>query len=91
MASVDVMHLSRLSPFEAVTSTALPGLLAKHFVTREVRTAYGVLFPVLEFLKEEYFCSENPALEGLLQADREAGQHGLLPTTLAGVFGKPHA
>ena len=87
-ASVDVIPLGHLSPFEAVTSTELPSLLRKHFSPVEERKGYGVLFPVLEFLKPEYLMEDNPALDALLRADQECERHHVLPSTLVGIYRK---
>jgi SAM-dependent methyltransferase len=87
-ASVDIIRLGRLSPFEAVTSTRIPDLLAEYLSPIEERTGYGVLFPALEFLKERYLVQENPALDLLLQADQECERHNVLPSTLVGMYQK---
>lgn len=87
-ASIDAVHLTRLSPFEAVTSTRLPELLEEHLDPIEVRKGYGVLFPTLQYVRERYLSEDNPILERLIQADHDSIEAGLQPSALSGVYQK---
>lgn len=87
-AGIDAVHFGRLSPFEAVTSTRIPDALEQHLHPLEVRKAYGVLFPTLQYLRGRYLSEDNPILDLLIDADREANRRGLQACALSGVFQK---
>jgi SAM-dependent methyltransferase len=87
-AGIDAIHFGRLSPFEAVTSTQIPKVLETHLSLLESRQSYGVLFPMLHFLKSRYLIQDNPIIDILIDADREASKFGVRPTVLSGIYGK---
>lgn len=87
-AGIDAVHFVRLSPFEAVTSSRIPELLERHLQPIEVRKAYGVLFPLTQFLRDRYLSEDNPVVDLLIQADRDASQYGVQPSAISGVFQK---
>lgn len=87
-AGLDAIHLGRLSPFEAVSSTRIPAALERHLQCLESRQGYAVMFPTLQFLKARYLSQDTPVIDLLIQADREAGEHGVQPAVLSGVYGK---
>lgn len=87
-AGIDAVHLGRLSPFEAVTSTRLPAAFERHLRPLEVRTGHAVLFPTAQYLRARYLSEDNPIVDQLIEADREATQLGLQPAAIAGVYAK---
>jgi SAM-dependent methyltransferase len=87
-AGIDSIHFTSLSPFEAVTSTRIPGALKEHVGLGEMREGYGVLFPALLFLKARYLSEDNPIIDLLIEADRESKKYGVQPSAVAGVFTK---
>jgi SAM-dependent methyltransferase len=87
-AGIDAVHFVRLSPFEAVTSTRIPEALERHLKPIEIRKGYGVLFPLAQYLRDRYLSEDNPIVDMLIQADRDAGKHGVQPSAISGIFQK---